>query len=145
MRLKITFVFFVFALAQITPSDAQSISPAGHYTKKRGGAGEMRVVRTAEGWRVFVTAGGAPRSGATAADCTLIVVGKLKNNTLEGEIKYNLDTTDARPSPENVVEPGRKMTITLAPQLATIAYAEVDTVCGMGSGIVGRYTKDRNR
>jgi hypothetical protein len=145
MKLKLMFVFLAIALAQITPSDAQSISPAGHYTKKRGGAGEMRVERTAEGWRVFVTAGGIPRGGATAADCTLIVVGALKNNTLEGEIKYNLDTTDARPSPENAVEPGHKMTITLAPQLATITYAEADTVCGMGSGIVGRYTKDRNR
>jgi hypothetical protein len=145
MKFKIIFVFLAIALAQITPSDAQSISPAGHYTKKRGSAGEMRVERTAEGWRVFVTAGGIPRGGATAADCTLIVVGALKNNTLEGEIKYNLDTTDARPSPENAVEPGHKMTITLAPQLATITYAEVDTVCGMGSGIVGRYTKDRNR
>jgi hypothetical protein len=145
MKLKLMFVFLAIALAQITPSDAQSMSPAGHYTKKRGGAGEMRVERTAEGWRVFVTAGGIPRGGATAADCTLIIVGALKNNTLEGELKYNLDTTDARPSPENAVEPGHKMTITFAPQLATVTYAEVDTVCGMGSGIVGRYTKDRNR
>ncbi len=139
------FVVLAIALAQITPSDAQSISPAGHYTKKRGGAGEMRVERTPKGWRVFVTAGGIPRGGATAADCTLIVVGVLKNNILEGEIKYNLDTTDSKPSSNNAVEPGHKMRITLAPQLATITYAEVDTICGMGSGIVGRYTKARNR
>jgi hypothetical protein len=145
MKLKPIFVSLAIAFAQITPSDAQSIWPAGHYTKKRGGAGEMRVELTAEGWRVFVSAGGIPRGGATAPDCTLIMVGALKNKVLEGEIKYNLDTTDAKPSSDNAVEPGHKMTITLAPQLATITHAEVDTVCGIGSGIVGRYTKDRNR
>jgi hypothetical protein len=139
MKLKLLFVSLAITLAQITPSDAQSIWPAGHYTKK---AGEMQVELTAEGWRVFVSAGGIPRGGATAADCTLIMVGTLKNKILDGEIKYKLDTPDAKPSSDNAVEPGHKMTITLAPQLATITQAEVDTVCGIGSGIVGRYTKD---
>jgi hypothetical protein len=145
MKLKLIFVFLAIALAPIRPSNAQSISPAGHYTKKSGGAGEMRVEQTGEGWRVFVTAGGIPRGGATAADCTLIAVGVLKNNTLQGEIKYNLDATDAKPSPDNAVEAGHKMTITFAPQFATVTYAEVDTVCGMGSGIIGRYTKGQKR
>ena len=66
---KSVFVCLAIGLVQITPLNAQAVSPAGHYAKKSGGAGEMRVEPTAEGWRVLVTAGGIPRGGATAADC----------------------------------------------------------------------------
>jgi hypothetical protein len=73
MKLKLLFVSLAIALAQITPSDAQSISPAGHYTKKRGGPGEMRVQKVGAEWRIFVGAGGYPRPrGLTASDCDLI-------------------------------------------------------------------------
>jgi hypothetical protein len=61
MKLKLLFVSVAITLAQITPSDAQSISPAGHYTKKRGGAGEMWVQKAGAEWRIFVNAGGIPR------------------------------------------------------------------------------------
>ena len=43
MEVELLFVSLAIALAHITPSNAQSISPAGHYSKKTGGAGEMRV------------------------------------------------------------------------------------------------------
>ena len=44
MKLKLIFVGLTIGLVQITPSDAQSISPAGHYTyNRRGQLGEMRV------------------------------------------------------------------------------------------------------
>ena len=99
MKLKFLFVVLAIALVQIAQLNAQSVSPAGHYTKKRGGVGEMRVEKTDEGWRVFVTAGGIPRGGATAADCTLITVGEIKGNTFQGEIKYNPSTRDEKPSP----------------------------------------------
>jgi hypothetical protein len=142
MTLKLVFVSLV-ALAQITPSNAQSVSPAGHYSKKSGGAGEMRVEQTGDGWRVFVTAGGIPRGSATAADCTLIAVGALKNNTLQGEIKYNLDTAVAKPGPDNAVQSGHNMSVTFTPQFATVSTADVGDICGNGTGILGRYTKDR--
>ena len=145
MKPKPVFVSLAIAVAQITPSNAQSISPAGHYTKKSGGAGEMRVEQTGEGWRVFVTAGGIPRGGATAADCTLIAVGPFKNNTLQGEIKYNLDTADAKPSPDNAVQSGHKMSVTFTPQFATVSAADVGDICGNVTGLFGRYTKDRKR
>ncbi len=143
MMVKLVLVSLAIALAQITSSNAQSISPAGHYSKKNGGAGEMRVQKTEQDWRVFVTAGGIPKGGATAADCTLIAIGTLKNNTLQGEIKYNLDTADAKPSPDNAVETGHKITVTFAPQFATVSAADVGDICGNGTGIFGRYTKDR--
>jgi hypothetical protein len=129
-------------LVQVTPLEAQPVSPAGHYTKKRDGAGEMRVERTSEGWRVFVTAGGVPRGGRTAADCTLITVGEIKGNTFQGEIKY-IPAPDETPGPDNAVEAGHKMTITFAPQFATLAAADADALCGRGTGIPGRYTKRR--
>ncbi len=143
MRVKLILASLVIALMQITPLNAQTVSPAGHYTKKSGGAGQMRVEQTGEGWRVFVTAGGVPSGGATAADCTLIAVGPLKNNVLQGEIKYNLDTSDAKPGPDNAVQPGHKMSVTFTPQFSTISAADVDDICGNGTGIFGRYTKNR--
>ena len=142
MKLKLMFICLAIALVQITPLNAQSVSPAGHYTKKRGGAGEMRVEKTGEGWRVHVTAGGIPRGAATAADCTLISVGEIKGNTFEGEIKYQ-PAPDEKPGPDNAVDPGNKMTITFAPQFATLDYAHVGSLCGEHSGIFGRYTKRR--
>jgi hypothetical protein len=81
-------------VVQITASDAQSVSPAGHYTKKRGGAGEMWVQKAGAEWRIFVNAGGIPRAGATAADCALIVVGTIERNTFQGEVKYELDASE---------------------------------------------------
>ena len=141
MKLKLIFGCLAIGLVQITELDAQPVSPAGHYTKKRGGIGEMRVEKTGQGWRVFVSAGGIPRGAATAADCTLIAVGEIKGNTFQGEIKYQLDTADDKPSPDNAVESGDKMTITFAPRFATVTAADVG--CGIGTGIFGRYTKDR--
>src|SRR5262245_64721677 len=95
MKLKLLFVSVAITLAQITPSDAQSISPAGHYTKKRGGAGEMWVQKAGTEWRIFVNAGGIPKPrGLTAADCALIVVGTIERNTFQGEVKYELDASE---------------------------------------------------
>jgi hypothetical protein len=56
------FVCLAIALMQITPLNAQSVSPAGHYSKRSGGAGEMRVKKSENGWRVFVNAAGVPTS-----------------------------------------------------------------------------------
>jgi hypothetical protein len=39
MKLKFLFVVLAIALVQIAQLNAQSVSPAGHYTKKRGGVG----------------------------------------------------------------------------------------------------------
>ena len=103
----------------------------------------MRVEKTEQDWRIFVSAGGIPRGGATAADCTLIAVGAIKGDTFQGEIKNYLEPRDAKPSRDNVVDPGHKMTIDFAPQAATVTAA--DDVCGNGTGIFGRYTKDRKR
>src|SRR5262245_30436161 len=103
MKLKLIFVCLAVALVQINPSNAQSASPAGRYSKKSGGAGEMRVEKTQEGWRVFVTAGGKPRGGATAADCSLIAVGAINGNSFQGEVKYNPDSSDDKPGPDNAV------------------------------------------
>ena len=143
LKLKLMFVGLTIGLMQNAPLNAQSVSPAPHYIKKQGGAGEMRVEKTGDGWRVFVTAAGIPRGGATAADCTLIAVGAIKGMTFQGEIKYNLDSSEAKPSPDNAVESGHKMTITFAPQSATLTAADVGDICGNGTGILGRYTNDR--
>src|SRR5215831_8689233 len=95
MKLKLLLVSVAIALAQITPSDAQSVSPAGHYTKKRGGAGEIRAQKVGAEWRIFVNAGGIPRPrGRTAADCALIAVGAIEGNTFQGEVKYELDVAE---------------------------------------------------
>jgi hypothetical protein len=143
VKLKLLFVWLAMALVQITPLNAQSVSPAGHYFKKSGGAGEMRVRKTEGGWRVFVDAGGIPRGGATAADCTLIAVGDIKGNTFQGEIKNHLDTVDDKPSADNAADPGHKMSITFAPQSATATAADVSDLCAPSTGLFGRYTKDR--
>jgi len=45
VKLKLIFVCAI-ALMQITPLNAQAVSPAGHYSKKSGGAGEMRVEKS---------------------------------------------------------------------------------------------------
>jgi len=103
----------------------------------------MRVEKTGEGWRVFVSAGGIPRGGATAADCTLITVGEIKGNAFQGEIKYQLDTAGEKPGPDNAAEAGHKMTIAFAPQSATVTAADVGSLCGNATGILGRYTKER--
>jgi hypothetical protein len=145
MKLLFIFVSLAIALVQIAPLNAQSVSPEGRYTKKAGGAGEMRVQKTGEDWRIFVNAGGIPRGGVTAADCALIAVGALKGNTFQGEIKNNLDPPDVKPSQENAVDAGHKMTINFAPQSATVTTADVSDICGNGTGIFGRYTRDRKR
>jgi hypothetical protein len=142
VKLKLISIALACALVPITPLNAQSISPAGQYTKKRGGEGKMRVQKTGEGWRVFVVAGGTPNSGATAADCTLIAVGAIKANAFQGEIKYGGDMGDEEPGPNFAVEAGHKMNIAFAPKFATLT-ADVGNICGNGTGVFGRYTKDR--
>ena len=141
MKLKLISIVLAGALAPITPLNAQSTSPVGHYTKKRGGPGEMRIEKTEDGWRVFVVAGGIPRGAATAADCPLIAVGTIKANAFQGEIKYS----EEKPDPNSAVEPGHKMSITFAPNAATLEDADVNDICPLGTGIFGRYTKDRKR
>jgi hypothetical protein len=143
MKLKLIFVSLAIALAQITPSDAQSNSPAGRYTKKSGGASEMRVQKTEQGWRIVVDAGGIPRGANTAADCILIAVGDIKGNTFQGEIKYQLGEVGETPSADNAVDPGHKVTIAFAPQSATATAGDVIDLCGDHNGLFGRYTKDR--
>jgi len=82
VKLKLIFVGLTIGLVQITPSDAQSISPAGHYTyNRRGQLGEMRVQKVGAEWRIFVIAAGAPRGPATAADCGLLAVGAIESKT----------------------------------------------------------------
>ena len=151
MKLKLVFVSLAIALAQITPSNAQSISPAGHYSKKSGGPGEMRVEKSEGGWRVFVVAGGIPRPrGLTAADCALVAVGAIEGNTFQGEIKYLGDVErdfKTMMIPDNAVEAGHNLTITFAPQSATLPDGNdlVAAGCPDHHGLLGRYTKDRKR
>jgi hypothetical protein len=165
VKLKLIFVCLAIALVQITPSDAQSISPAGHYNKKRGGPGEMWVQKAGAEWRTFVNAAGYPRGpggSLTAADCGLIVVGAIEGKTFQGEIKYIFDVLGApqreavldylkggssKPSLDDV-EAGHKLTITFAPQSATLPdgqFSVVEAGCPQHTGLLGRYTKDRNR
>ena len=97
MKLKRIFVCLAIALVQITPSDAQSISPAGHYTKKRYGPGDLWVQKAGAEWRIFVWAGGVPRGpggSATTQDCALIAVGAIEGKTFQGEIKYTFDASE---------------------------------------------------
>jgi hypothetical protein len=147
VKLKLIFVCLAVASVQITPLNAQSVSPEGRYTKKRDGAGDMRVEKTGEGWRVFVRAGGSPMAKErTAADCMLIAEGEIKGNTFQGEIKYTPDTWDTweKPSPDNAAEPGDKITITFTPQSATLSHVgSADPVCGRNTGMWERYTKRR--
>ena len=151
MKLKLVSVSLAIALAQITPSNAQSISPAGHYSKKSGGPGEMRVEKSEGGWRVFVVAGGYPRPrGLTAADCGLIALGAIEGNTFQGEIKYRFDVERDFKTimiPDNAVEAGHNLTITFAPQSATLPDGNdlVAAGCPDHTGLFGRYTKDRKR
>ena len=146
MNLKLVFVSLAIALAQITPSNAQSISPVGHYSKKS----EMRVEKSEGGWRVFVVAGGIPRGGLTAADCALVAVGTIEGNTFQGEIKYLGDEErdfKTMMVPDHAVEAGHNLTITFAPQSATLPDGNdvVAAGCPGGTGLLGRYTKDRKR
>ena len=149
MNLRLIFVSLAIALAQITPSNAQS--PAGHYSKKSGGPGEMRVEKFEGGWRVFVVAGGYPRpKGLTAADCALVAVGAIEGNTFQGEIKYLGDEErdfKTMMIPDHAVEAGHNLTITFAPQSATLPDGNdvVAAGCPGGTGLLGRYTKDRKR
>jgi hypothetical protein len=150
MRLKFVLFSLAIALAQITPSNAQSISPAGHYSKKSGGPGQMRVEKSEGGWRVFVVAGGVPRPrGLTAADCALIAVGAIEGNTFQGEIKYLGDVErdfKTMMIPDHAVEAGHNLTITFALQSATLPDGQYDVVaagCPDHTGLFGRYTKDR--
>jgi hypothetical protein len=149
MKAKLVFASLI-ALAQITPSNAQSISPAGHYSKKSGGPGEMRVEKSEGGWRVFVVAGGGPRPrGLTAADCALIAVGAIEGNTFQGEIKYLGDVErdfKTMMVPDHAVEAGHNLTITFAPKSATLPdgqHAVIEAGCPDHTGLFGRYTKDR--
>ena len=161
MKLMLIFVSLAIALVQIAPLNAQSVSPEGRYTKKAGGAGEMRVQKTGEDWRIFVNAGGIPRGGVTAADCALIAVGAIESNTFQGEVKYDFDASEfkaqrkagldylkggsSKPSSANSddVEAGLKMTITFAPQSATVNDVDWEAPCPPHAGIFGRYTKRR--
>jgi hypothetical protein len=162
VKLKLIFVCLAIALAQITPSDAQSISPAGHYTKKRYGPGDLWVQKAGAEWRIFVNAGGIPRPrGRTAPDCAVIAVGAIEGNTFQGEVKYGLDGPEleaqrkavldyvkggsSKPGSDIDVEAGLKMTITFAPQTATVNDVDWGArgPCPEQTGIFGRYTKDR--
>jgi hypothetical protein len=151
MNFKLLVVYLAIALAQITPSNAQSISPTGHYSKKSNGAGEMRVEKSEGGWRVFVVAGGYPRPrGLTAADCALIAVGAIEGNTFQGEIKYLGDVERDFKTlmiPDHAVEAGHNLTITFASQSASLPDGNdlVAAGCPDHTGLFGRYTKDRKR
>jgi hypothetical protein len=164
VKLKLIFVGLTIALMQITPSDAQSISPAGHYTKKRYGPGDLWVQKVGAEWRIFVWAGGVPRGpggSATTQDCALIAVGAIEGKTFQGEVKYDFDASEfkaqreagldylkggsSKPSSANSddVEAGLKMTITFAPQSATVNDVDWEAPCPPHAGIFGRYTKRR--
>ena len=158
MKLKLIFVCLAIALAQITPSDAQSISPAGHYTKKRYGPGDLWVQKAEAEWRIFVWAGGGYRPrGLTAPDCALIAVGAIEGKTFQGEIKYIFDNRDSKAAldylkggnskPNDIdVEAGHKITITFAPQSATLRDDQGDISaagCTEHHGLFGRFTKRR--
>ena len=110
MKLKLIFVCLAIALVQIAPLNAQSVSPEGRYTRKAGGAGDMRVEKTGEGWRVFVRAAGSPMAkGRAAADCMLIAEGEIKGNTFQE--KSNTPLTPGTP--------GRSPARTTRPSLGT--------------------------
>jgi hypothetical protein len=161
VKLKLIFVCLAIALVQTTPLNAQAVSSAGHYSKKSGGPGEMRVERSEGGWRIFAIAAGVPRPrGLTAADCGLIAVGAIEGDTFQGEIKYVFDNTADRKAvldylkggnskPSDIdVEPGQKLTITFARQSATLPDGQFSVVaagCPDHTGLFGRYTKDRKR
>ena len=161
MKLKLISGCLAIALVQITPLNAQATSPAGHYSKKSGGPGEMRVKKSEDGWRIFVIAAGYPRPrGLTAADCGLIAVGAIEGNTFQGEIKYVFDNTVDRKAvldylkggnskPSDIdVEAGHKLTVTFASQSATLPNGQSSVVaagCPDRTGLFGRYTMDRKR
>jgi hypothetical protein len=106
-------------------------------------AAKASVEKAEQGWRVFVSAAGMPNGGATAADCTLVAVGVIKANAFQGEIKYGGDIGDEKLGPNFAVEAGHKINIAFAPNFATLTRADVGGICGSGTGLFGRYTKDR--
>src|SRR5262245_66004147 len=96
VKLKLISACLAIDMMQIAPSNAQSVSPAGHYSyNRRGQLGEMRVQKVGAEWRIFVIAAGAPRGAATAADCGLLAVGAIEGKTFQGEIKYIFDNADS--------------------------------------------------
>jgi hypothetical protein len=147
VKLKLIFVCLAVASVQITPLNAQSVSPEGRYTRtiKAGGRGDMRVEKTGEGWRVFIRAAGSEIAKERAAgECMLIAEGEIKGNTFQGEIKYTPDTWDTwdKPSPADAAEPGKKITITFTPQSATPSPVGAEAqVCGRFTTMWDRYTK----
>src|SRR5262245_24388458 len=119
----------------------------------------MRVQKVGAEWRIFVIAAGAPRGAATAADCGLLAVGAIEGKTFQGEIKYIFDNTDSNAAldylkggnskPNDIdVEAGHKITITFAPQSATLRDDQGDISaagCTEHHGLFGRFTERRKR
>ena len=102
------------------------------------------------GWKnqkavgVLVERSRSTKGQPTAADCGLIALGAVEGNTFQGEIKYMAEGPDFKISPDNAVEAGHKMTITFAPQSATLTDGDVvEAGCPDHPGLFGRYTKDR--
>jgi hypothetical protein len=118
-------------------------SPAGHYAKRKGGIGEMSVERSGNRWRVFVSAGGIPNGGATAADCTLIALGDIRDNKFSGEIKFSPEPADEKPGPENAVGRGHRISLTFSASAATLGEADVGDICAEGTGLFGRYLRTK--
>ncbi len=126
--------------------DAESSSPIGHYSKRRGGNGELLVEANGAVWTLRVDAGGIPRGAATAADCPLVAIGQLNGVKFSGEIKY----TDydyltngkwtAHPSVEDKVDPGHPISVTFKPGAALVE-TDASDICGAGEGVSGLYVK----
>ncbi|WP_337829268.1 hypothetical protein [Pseudonocardia sp. TMWB2A] len=53
------------------------IHPAGTYKRSRPNGGTLTITRQGHQWHMFVTAGGLPNGGATAADCEVAALGAL--------------------------------------------------------------------
>jgi hypothetical protein len=142
--MKILYVALIVTMTTCALAHAQTVSPIGHYSKKLAGKGEIMVQKRTNDWAVFVDAAGIPRGAGTAADCPLLAYGQMDGNTFHGEIKYNVDIGSGdKPGPDNAVDPGNNITIVFTPKSATLTKIDDDGVCGLGTGIFGRYTKDK--
>ena len=116
-----------------------------------GAKGRSRVAYLCLGRRGY-----RPR-GLTAPDCALIAVGAIEGKTFQGEIKYIFDNRDSKAAldylkggnskPNDIdVEAGHKITITFAPQSATLRDDQGDISaagCTDHHGLFGRFTKRR--
>ncbi len=140
-RSLLALVILSWGLVSTYPVQAADVDITGSYTLSGKARAQLDIKAEGDHYVALLSGGGQEAAGpATAADCYIKAVGKLKNTTLVADFTA-IETDTFSYSEAQAKQEKRQLKIRFNRNTAEVIDANTFGYCGMGADFSGRYRR----